>query len=66
MANELVKFLNVKSVSKRYEVSVPTIWRWIREKKYPPPIKINGSARWNIDDVIEWDRRQVEKFDISN
>ncbi len=32
----------------------PTIYQWIREGKFPRPIKIGRSARWPSDVVDSW------------
>lgn len=36
--------------------SEPTFWRWVREKRVPPAVKLGGLSRWprsEILDVIE-------------
>jgi prophage regulatory protein len=47
-------FLKDKQVAKRYNASVPSIWRWAREGKIPKPIKIApGTSRWSLRALIE-------------
>lgn len=48
-----------KSLAARYDVSRATIWRWVREGNLPKPVKINGSTRWNSDDLATWEKREV-------
>ena len=49
----LARFLNVHGVAARYGVSVPTIWRWLKNGKgLPAPIHLsNGTTRWRIADL---------------
>jgi prophage regulatory protein len=49
----------VKRVARRYDVSPPTIWRWVREDpKFPKPVRIGKrSSRWN--------RRTLEEYDAA-
>jgi prophage regulatory protein len=32
----------------------PTIYEWMRQGKFPRPIKIGRSARWPSSDVEKW------------
>jgi len=42
--------LRVGQVTNVYGVSIPTIWRWLKENRIPKPTKIGGSTRWlNIE-----------------
>ena len=42
--------LRVGQVANVYGVSIPTIWRWLKENRIPKPTKIGGSTRWlNIE-----------------
>lgn len=52
------QFLNVTSVSERYQVSTTTIWRWVREGGLPTPVRLNGSTRWSISDLNSWESQQ--------
>ena len=45
-----IQHLCVGQVANVYGVSIPTIWRWLKENKIPKPTKIGGSKRWlNIE-----------------
>ena len=42
--------LRVGQVSNVNGVSIPIIWRWLKEKRIPKLTKIGGSTRWlNIE-----------------
>jgi predicted DNA-binding transcriptional regulator AlpA len=47
--------IRVGDVAKIYNVSVPTIWRWVKEDpNFPQPVKIFGSTRWLNTEVEEY------------
>lgn len=47
-----IKYLNVKHVARRYDVSIASIWRWVSTGKLPPPRKLTpGATRWFIGDL---------------
>lgn len=51
------KWGSVHRMAHHYEVSVPTIWRWVREGVVPPPVKITtGCSRWNMEVVAEHEK----------
>ena len=35
-------------------ISRSTLWRLCSEDKIPPPVRIGGSTRWRLQDLIEW------------
>ena len=40
-------YIRVGDVAKMYNVSIPTIWRWVKEDpNFPQPVKIFSSTRW--------------------
>lgn len=51
-------FLTDIQVGNHYGVSRHTIWRWVREGKFPAPKKLtSGSTRWHVSDIEEFDRK---------
>lgn len=58
MRNIQPQFYSDRTLAHRYEVSRATIWRWVKEGKAPKPIKINGSTRWKLDDLLQWEAKQ--------
>lgn len=51
-------YLTVRNVAARYEVCVPTIWRWIKTAPgFPAPRKIGpGTTRWSLEDLLRYER----------
>lgn len=52
-------FLTVRQVADRLAVSVPTVWRWARERDdFPKPERIGPAAtRWRLADLEAWEKR---------
>ena len=49
-------FLPVEQVAKRYDVSTDSIWRWVRNNKFPAPVRVGaGTTRWRLADLNEHD-----------
>lgn len=52
-------FLSVKELSARYGVTPVSIWRWVREGKFPAPVKLSGNAtRWQIASIEQFERER--------
>jgi prophage regulatory protein len=55
-------FLRDTAVAIRYDISRSTIWRWVKEDRFPKPIKLGpASTRWRIADLEAWDLIQASK-----
>ncbi|WP_348827424.1 AlpA family phage regulatory protein [Halomonas sp. RT37] len=52
-------FLTVRQVAERHAVSVPTVWRWARERAdFPKPQRLGPAAtRWRLADLEAWEKR---------
>ena len=54
------RMLTREEVCELIQVEFPTIWRWVREGLFPPPVKMKrclgrgGTARWRDEDVAAW------------
>lgn len=45
------KVLSSKEVAVCIDCSTKNLWRMVREGKFPPPVYIQGRARWPLKDV---------------
>jgi predicted DNA-binding transcriptional regulator AlpA len=49
-------YLSDAQVANRYDVSRNTIWRWVRNKTFPTPVKLSpGCTRFKLLDVEAWE-----------
>lgn len=54
-----MKYLSDKYLAERYEVARATVWRWVREGKFPAPVKLGSNCtRWRLADVEAWETKQ--------
>ena len=52
MQNQSNVYQSDKQVAYRFVVSRATIWRWVKEGKFPKPVKLSpGCTRWKLSDV---------------
>jgi len=60
----LICFLRDTEIASRYSISRPTVWRWVKQGKFPKPFKLGGgSSRWSIDDLEQWERSKSSRED---
>lgn len=46
--------LTSKELTESLKKSKATIYRWVRQDKFPKPIKINNSTLWRASEVNAW------------
>jgi predicted DNA-binding transcriptional regulator AlpA len=51
------RYLSVRHVAERFDVSVNTVWRWAAlNPRFPKPIKLGpGCSRWRLADLAEFE-----------
>lgn len=55
-------FLRDTEIARRYSISRPTVWRWVKQGKFPKPLKLGGgSSRWKLKDLEAWEQTQAQK-----
>lgn len=51
-------FYNVIEISMRYKVSRATIWRWVKEGRFPQPVKLSPwTTRWREEDLQAFEKK---------
>lgn len=55
-------YLTVRQTANRLAVSVPTVWRWSRERPdFPKPYRLGPAAtRWRLADLQAWEQQRAE------
>ena len=46
--------IDARKVARALDVSVRTIWRLNSAGKLPKPVRIQGSVRWDQDEIAKW------------
>lgn len=56
-------YLKDTQLAKHLGVGRATIWRWIKEGQFPPPVRLSvRCSRWPLDKVEKWIRERSEKL----
>ena len=58
MENDTLQLLDVKDVAMMFKVSVPTIRKWIADRKIPYQ-KIHGVVRFTATEMQEWSKSKT-------
>jgi len=53
-----MQYLSDKAIATRYQIGRSTVWDWLKKDKLPQPIKLNGSTRWRLSDLEDWEQAQ--------
>ena len=54
------RLLRVKQVAAITSMGISTVWRYVKEDKFPKPHKVSaGVTVWNSDDVEAWIEKQI-------
>ena len=43
-----------------------TIWRWVRAKKFPPPVYIGTRRFWKSTDIERWLEGKQQGLEVTN
>ena len=50
-----LRLVNAKEVLSIVPISAPTLWRWIRQERFPKPIgRSRGRRYWRACDIAQW------------
>lgn len=56
-----MKFSRVQKVAERYDCSVQTIWRWVRQGQLPKPVKLGpNTTAWAEEELDAHDQALAE------
>ena len=55
-SRSLLELIRLSELARTLGVGPHTIWRWVKDGNFPPPIFISngGSARWRVRDIDNW------------
>jgi len=50
------QYFSDQDLAERYGVSRLTVWRWVREGRFPAPVKLGPNcSRWTGADMEQWE-----------
>lgn len=50
------KLLNIQQVAELLQIHEKTVYKWIKQGRFPTPTKTWGSPRWDYDEVMKYVR----------
>lgn len=54
-------FIRIKNVSYLTSIARSTIWLWVKEGRFPKPIKVSPRVTvWKLFDIQQWQEHQVQ------
>ena len=63
MLNPSIKTYRFKDLHQLLNVSRSTIWRWVREGKFPPPVQLGPNVKaWRETDLQNWLDSQADSL----
>lgn len=61
MTNQTKRYVSVKFLIDRYEISRETIYKYMRDYGFPKQHKLTpGAARWLLTEVETWENERAE------
>jgi len=59
-----MNLLRVEDVVKKTSIGKSTIWLWVKEKRFPQPIKLSERISvWKESDIDEWIESKIDQRD---
>ena len=56
-----VQFYRLSQLKKQLSVSRSSIWSWVKQGKFPKPIKLGKNCTaWNAEDVHVWIQSRID------
>jgi len=55
-------FLRVKQVSEKVGIGKSTVWLWVKQNKFPKPLKLSPRVTvWDEDVIDKWLQQKIDK-----
>lgn len=56
-----MNYISDKQLAQRFGVHRTTLWAWVRDNGFPPPVRLSEHCtRWRLADVEEFERRREQ------
>ncbi len=50
----MVTLVGISKITQLTGTHAVTIWRWVRDGKFPAPIYLQSRRRWRLAEVLAW------------
>ena len=55
------QFCRLPQLKQRLGVSGSSIWAWVKQGKFPKPVKLSeNTTAWNVADIDAWAQSRIE------
>jgi prophage regulatory protein len=55
-------YVSDRDLAARFKNSRASIWRWVRTRGFPEPVKFTpGCTRWRLADIEKWERETINE-----
>ncbi|WP_419765447.1 MAG: helix-turn-helix transcriptional regulator [Arcobacter sp.] len=56
----MTNFIRIQDVMKKTGIARSTIWLWVKENRFPKPVKLSARITvWEEDKIQEWQKAQL-------
>jgi|TARA_R110002033_G_scaffold100404_3_gene148806 prophage regulatory protein len=56
----MTNFIRIQDVMKKTGIARSTIWLWVKENRFPKPVKLSPRITvWEEDKIQEWQKAQL-------
>ncbi|ADG94086.1 phage transcriptional regulator, AlpA [Arcobacter nitrofigilis DSM 7299] len=56
----MTNFIRIQDVMKKTGIARSTIWLWVKENRFPKPVKLSPRITvWEEDKIQEWQKTQL-------
>jgi prophage regulatory protein len=56
----MTNFIRIQDVMKKTGIARSTIWLWVKENRFPKPVKLSPRITvWEEDKIQEWQKARV-------
>jgi prophage regulatory protein len=57
----MTNFIRIQDVMKKIGIARSTIWLWVKENRFPKPVKLSPRITvWEEDKIQEWQKAQLQ------
>ena len=59
------RLVRASYIYERLGIHYTTLWRWIKDGKFPPPIQLGRFRAWPKEDVDRWEASQRRRVPVA-
>jgi excisionase family DNA binding protein len=60
----MAKLLNIQQIAELLQIHEKTVYKWMKQGRFPKPVKSWGSPRWDYEEVLKYMREDLGEKEI--